>query len=152
MVNAQDIRVQTNAGAAVLGATTLATSGTATASTTSIDMAGATDTGDFAVFLLRFGANAASSNLSSITLDTSENNSSWTTGSNILPSALLTNPLAGRSVLFNVDGRNKARYLRLTFTTSTANNCIISYVEGLRIGNSAVPPAPLGADAVYNIA
>ena len=152
MLNPQDIRVQTNSNAAVLGASTLNTGTTASFSTTSIDLGGSGDTGDFALFLLRFGTNAASANISSVTVDTSENNSTWTTGSNILSAALSTDPLDGRAVTFLIDGRNKPRYLRLTLTTSAAANTVISYVEGIRLGNSVVPPAVLGADLAYTIA
>lgn len=140
MVNAQDIRVHSTA---ILGSTTLATTGTATASTGGVDMGG-TGSGNYAYFLVRFGTNAAG-NLSSITVDTSDNGSTWVAGPNLLSAVLLTDPLDGRAINIAADGRN-ARFVRLTFTTTSANNTVISYVEGFRVGNQQVPPPALGAD------
>ena len=140
MVNAQDIRVHSTT---ILGSTTLNTSGTASASTAGVDMGG-TGSGNFAYFLVRFGTNAAG-NLSSITVDTSDNGSTWVAGSNLLSAVLLTDPLDGRAINIAADGRN-ARFVRLTFTTTAAANTVISYVEGFRLGNQQVPPPVLGAD------
>ena len=141
MVNAQDIRVHSPR---VLGAVTLVTSGTATTSTGGVDMGG-TGSGNYAYFLVRFGTNAATGNLSSITVDTSDNGSTWVSGPNLLSAPLLTDPLDDRAINIAADGRN-ARFVRLTLTTTSAANTVISYVEGFRVGNQIVPPPALGAD------
>lgn len=143
MVNAQDIRVHSPR---VLGSNSLVSPGTATVSTGGVDMGGLSS-GNFAYFLVRFGTNAASANLSSITVDLSDNGSTWVSGPNLLSAVLATTALSDRAINIAADGRN-ARFVRLTFTTTATATAttVISYVEGFRVGNQQVPPPVLGTD------